>query len=138
MRSTFSWKVLARHQLGAFAATALDFAIMIACVHAGLPPVAATAIGASCGAVTNFTLARHWIFPAGASGRVHRQAIRYALVSLTSLGLNTLGEYLLVDVAHLHYLLARVLVAGLVGIGWNYTMHRSWVFTQETRRAGGR
>ena len=133
-----SWKTLARHQLGAFAATALDFATMIACVHAGLGAVVATAIGATCGAVTNFTLARHWIFPAGASGRVHRQAVRYALVSLASLGLNTLGEYLLVDVVRLHYLFARVLVSGLVGIGWNYTMHRAWVFAEGARGAGGR
>ena len=131
-----SWQTLVRHQLGAFLATVLDFAVMIGCVHAGLRPVLGTAIGATCGAVTNFTLARHWIFPAGAAGRVSGQAIRYALVSFASLGLNTIGEYVLFDVVHLDYLVARVLVAGVVGIGWNYTMHRTWVFA-EKQRAGG-
>ena len=61
------WRVLARHQLGALAATGVDFAVMIACVRAGLAPAAGTAIGATCGAAMNFTLGRRWIFPAGTS-----------------------------------------------------------------------
>lgn len=119
---------MARHQLGALAATLVDFAVMIGCVHAGLPPVAGTAVGAGSGAVANFSLGRHWIFPAGSPERVRRQAVRYAVVSLASLALNTLGEFVVHDVAHVQYVLARVVVAGVVGLAWNYPLHRAWVF----------
>jgi putative flippase GtrA len=119
---------LARHQLGALGATLVDFATMIACVHAGLTPVAGTALGAGVGAAANFALGRYWVFPAGLPGRARRQAIRYALVSLSSLALNTLGELLLHDVAHMQYVLARVVVAGAVSLAWNFPLQRGWVF----------
>lgn len=122
------WRVLARHQLGALVATLVDFGTMIACVHAGLRPVSGTAIGAACGAIVNFTLGRRWIFPTGSPRRLDRQALRYAVVSLSSLGLNTLGEHVAHDLAHVQYVLARVLVAGVVGLGWNFPLHRGWVF----------
>ena len=101
---------------------------MVACVHIGLTPVGGTAIGASVGAVVNFTLARRWIFPARSHARIDAQAVRYAVVSLGSLALNTLGEHLAHDRGHMQYVLARGLVAGAVGLGWNFPLHRSWVF----------
>jgi putative flippase GtrA len=122
------WRVIARHQLGALAASVVDFLVMIGCVHAGLVPVAGTAIGATCGAVTNFTLGRHWIFRASTHGSAPRQAGRYAVASFTSLALNTLGEFVVHDVAHVQYVVARLLVAGFVGLAWNYPVHRAWVF----------
>ena len=122
------WRVVARHQLGAAFATAADFAIMVVCVHAGLAPVAGTALGAGGGALLNFALGRHWIFPTRSGDRIHLQAVRYALVALGSLALNTLGEFVLHDVGRLHYLVARTLVAGAVGLAWNYPLQRGWVF----------
>ena len=116
-------------------ATLVDFGTMIACVHAGLPPVAGTAIGAGCGAVTNFTLGRHWIFPTRTPGRLDGQALRYGVVSLASLALNTLGEFVVHDLAHVQYVIARVMVSGVVSLGWNYPLQRGWVFAP--RRAGG-
>jgi putative flippase GtrA len=122
------WRVVVRHQLGAAAGTLVDFAVMIATVHAGLSPTAGTAVGASAGAVTNFALARHWIFPAGVRVRAQRQAIRYAFVSLVSLGLNTLGEHVVHDLLRVEFVLARALVALAVGLAWNFPLHRAWVF----------
>ncbi len=125
--------MLARHQLGALAATAVDFTVMIVCVRAGLRPTPATALGAACGAMTNFTLGRQWIFAAargvvGAKGPLHRQAMRYVAVSLASLGWNTVGEFVVHEVAHVQYVVARVIVSGVVGVCWNYPLHRLWVF----------
>jgi putative flippase GtrA len=117
-----------RHQLGALVASIVDFSVMIACVHAGLSPVGGTALGAACGAATNFTLARHWIFPSNSPDRAHRQAARYGLVSAGSLGLNTLGEFALHNGAHTQYVLARLLVAVSVSLAWNYPLQRLWVF----------
>jgi putative flippase GtrA len=127
-RRASTWRVLARHQVGAFVATVVDFAVMIACVSVGLAPVSGTAIGAASGACTNFALGRHWIFPSGARGRAAHQAARYALVSGGSLALNTLGEYLVQGRGHVQYVLARVLVSLVVGLAWNFPLHRFWVF----------
>ncbi len=129
------WRGVARHQAGALVATLVDFGTMIACVRAGLPPVAGTAIGASCGAVTNFSLGRHWIFRVVSPGRIQGQALRYAIVSLSSLALNTLGEFVVHDVAHVQYIVARLIVAGVVGVGWNYPLHRGWVFAERGGRS---
>jgi putative flippase GtrA len=124
-----TWRALLRHQLGALAATALDYASMIAAVERlGLTPAAATAVGATAGAVTNFLLGRAWIFRA--EGAWGAQATRYALVSGGSAGWNAIGVLLLHDVP---YVWARVAVSIAVSVLWNFPAQRRFVFrTLET------
>jgi putative flippase GtrA len=101
---------------------------MVLCVEAlRLSPVVGTAVGASLGAVTNFTLSRVWIFESP-RGKTGWQAVRYAFVSAASAGLNTLGEHWVHDVARVEYVLARALVAVAVSVLWNFPMHRRFVF----------
>ncbi len=89
-----------------------------------------TVLGAACGAVANFTLGRRWMFRRdGGPGRgASAQAARYALVSLTSLLCNALGEYVLHERAGMQYQLARVAVSVLVSVLWNFPMQRHFVF----------
>jgi putative flippase GtrA len=119
---------LARHQAGAFVATVVDFGTMTLLVElAGASPVLATAIGAACGAVTNFTMSRGWIFPRHA-GTTSSQAGRYAAVSAGSLALNTAGMALVHGVLGVPYLFARAMIAVLVSVGYNFPLHRAFVF----------
>jgi putative flippase GtrA len=121
-------RTFVRHQLGALVATGIDFGVMIACVEGlGISPVAATAIGSTMGAVTNFSLGRSWIFQAR-SGGAAGQAMRYAFVAAASAAWNAFGEHLVHDLAHVRYLAARVIVAFAVGVLWNFPMHRHFVF----------
>jgi putative flippase GtrA len=123
--------LLSQHQLSSLVATGVDYCVMIACVSLfGLSPVIGTVIGALCGAVTSFTLGRRWVFDAN-KGDLRGQAARYAMVSTVSLCCNAGGEWLLVRVG-LQYVVARVVASTVVGIGWNFPMHRHFVF-----RAGG-
>jgi putative flippase GtrA len=123
-----AWRTLARHQVGATAATVVDFGAMILLVEAlGLRPDVATAIGATLGGITNFTLGRAWIFR-GHSGRLGNQAFRYATVSAAGAALNALGEHLVHDRAHVQYVVARALVAIGVSLLWNFPMQREFVF----------
>lgn len=127
-RGSGAWQTLARHQVGAVAATAVDFGTMILCVQAHLlSPVAATSVGATLGAITNFGMGRTWIFR-NRSASVASQAGRYAIVSAASAGLNVLGEHLVHDRAHVQYVLARTLVAFAVSLLWNFPMQRHFVF----------
>ncbi len=127
-RSFRSSATLLRHQAGAFAATALDFGVMITAVRLlGVYPTRATAIGALSGAVLNFALARAWIFDTH-RGSMHAQALRYALVAMGSLLLNVAGEHLAFTILGLNYVVARLMVSLGVSILWNFPLHRSFVF----------
>ena len=122
------WALLARHQVGALAATAVDFGVMVALVSSGLArPWVATAFGAACGAVTNFTLGRSWIFGAGRGGPA-AQAARYAVVSAVGLGLNSAGVYGVHDRLGVPYVAARAMVAIAVSLLWNFPVQRRFVF----------
>jgi len=118
-----------RHNGASIAGTVADYLTMILGVEVlHLRPVAATPIGALAGAITNFTLGRRFTYKrtdVGAAG----QAWRYAIVSGTSLGLNTAGEYLFHDLLHIEYLLARVITSVIVSNAWNYPMQRYFVFS---------
>jgi putative flippase GtrA len=128
-----TWRTLGRHQLGAIAATLVDFATMIALVEGtGLSPEAATPIGAVLGAGTNFTLGRAWIFRRH-TGHWAAQASRYALVSAASAGWNTIGEQLMHGMGHVQYVAARAMVSFVVSLLWNFPVQRAFVFRE--RRA---
>ena len=119
---------LLRFHVVGLVTTLVDFATMIVLVEvAGLTPVASTALGALAGAVTNFLLGRFWTFSPTSLG-ARRQAQRYVVVSAVSLGLNVFGEFLLHEVLGIGYLLARVLVAISVSLGWNFPLQRRYVF----------
>jgi putative flippase GtrA len=123
--------LLSQHQLSSLVATGVDYCIMIACVSAfGLTPVVGTILGALCGAVTSFTLGRRWVFDAR-KGDLRSQALRYALVSTVSLFCNAGAEWLLVR-AGLQYIVARVIASTVVGLAWNFPMHRHFVFRVPT------
>jgi putative flippase GtrA len=118
-----------RHQLASVAATAVDYAMMIVAVSVvGFGPVNGTIIGASSGALTNFTLGRYFTFKASHGGTMRGQALRYVLVSAMSLVWNAFGEHLLAVMLGMQYILARLIVGTLVGFVWNFPMHRYFVF----------
>jgi CDP-diacylglycerol--glycerol-3-phosphate 3-phosphatidyltransferase len=120
---------LVRHQLGALVATAVDFGMMVLLVEFGvLGPVAATAAGAACGAMTNLTVSRDWVFPGRRRGIAGTSA-RYAAVSAGSLALNTTGEALVNGALGTPYVLARILVSMTVSVVYNYPLHRRFVFS---------
>ena len=83
--------------------------------------------GAFAGAVTNFQMNRHWSFRAS-SGSLGGQAFRYALVSAGSLLLNTLGVILWTELFRFHYVQSKVVTSILVGLLFNYPLHRDFVY----------
>jgi putative flippase GtrA len=121
-----------RHHTGSLISTAVDYAVMVACVELlSIRSVPATVVGALCGAITNFTLGRRFVYrvdhrPVGPA------AWRYVLVSAAGLALNAGGEHLLNNVLGLQYLLARLITSILVSNGWNYPLQRFFVFSPGT------
>jgi putative flippase GtrA len=109
--------------------TVVDYSVMLSAVEiAGIGPVPATPIAALAGAVTNFTLNRNFTYQA-AQNPIRGQLWRFVLVSGCSLGLNTLGEFLLLKIPHLHYFVARVIASTIISNVWNYPLLRFFVFS---------
>ena len=121
-----------RANLASTAATALDWAMVTALVWIGAHYLVAAAAGALAGAVTDFTLKRHWAFDRQEKDRLHAEAVRYLMVSGTSLLLNLAVAWALVDGLRFPPVPGVILASVVVGIAWNYPLHRFWVF----RRAG--
>lgn len=121
---------LLRGLVTAFVATGADFVVVVLLVqYAGMTPWLATALGCVVGAAASFTIGRNWAFShAGAAGP---QAWRYALVSVTSMGLNAGGVAVML-VLPIHYGIAWLAVRGAVFLLWNFPLHRDYVFTTPT------
>jgi len=90
-------------------------------------PVMGTVVGAAAGGITSFTLGRYYTYRSLSDG-VSGQVFRYSLVSGASLGLNALGEHLILSVLASHYILGRILVATTVNNAWNFPMQKMFVF----------
>jgi len=118
----------------AFLATAVDFAVAMALVRSGLGPFLATAGGCAVGALVNFGFNRSITFRS--DGAPLAQAGRYALVSLTSLGLNAGGVSVLLSHPALPYPAAWAVVRLAVFLLWNYPLHAGYVFGDQTEDAG--
>lgn len=121
-------KTFSRANITAFAATVVDFGVLAALVElAHVHYVPATSCGAVAGAITNFLLNKYWAFE-HKHGRLYAQGARYAIVSFGSLLLNTFFVFCLTEFAGLMYLKSKTIAAIAVGWGWNYPLHRYFVF----------
>lgn len=119
-----------RATLTSLAATVVDFGSLYLLVERGhVYYVLATAMAAVFGAITNFTLNKYWAFEHH-HGRVTTQGFKYALVSGVSLILNTGLVFCFTEFGQLRYLVSKAISAVAVGWGWNYPMHRYFVFSK--------
>jgi len=120
-----------RAQVSSALATTVDFGLLFGLVeHAGVWYVAATAIGTLAGGITNFLVNRYWTFRA--SHKVwHEQAFRYAIISVSSMLLNAGGVWAVTEWFGVHYSVSVVVVSALVGLLFNFPLHRHYVFSHK-------
>lgn len=126
-----------RHELWTFCkaqcsaqmATLIDFVITVFLSELiGLWYVAATYLGAIGGGVANCVINYRWVFDNTCLLSRKSVAWRYLFVWCGSIVLNTSGTYLLTEVSGRHFILAKILVAVIIGIGWNYRLQRTFVY----------
>jgi putative flippase GtrA len=121
-------RVFIRSQCAAFAATLVDFGLTVCLVEMlSLFPVKATILGAMAGAATSFSMGRKWVFKA-TEGKMFFQLAKYGLVWLGSMALNATGMYFFTHLLLFPYLLAKTVTAAMVGVGYNFLLHRNVVF----------
>ncbi len=117
-----------RSQTASFVASAADFLMLVFLTEiVGFWYVSSTVLGGLTGAIVSFYLSRQWAFER-TDDKKRWQIVRYALVSGTSLVLNTAGVYLLTEYMGSHYTISKLVISFLVGILFNFPMFRYFVF----------
>jgi len=117
-----------KYQTAAISATLMDFAVFFILkdeFHVWY--VAATAIGALCGALINFILCRNWAF-SSKEKKLAIQISRYVMVSAGSLVLNTLLVFVITELFLIHENYSRIFTAIIVAITYNFTLQKYFVF----------
>ncbi|MCY4778017.1 GtrA family protein [Sphingobacterium sp. UT-1RO-CII-1] len=115
-------------QVSAFIGGMSDFAIYTLCLQwLGLPAHISNIISGSLGAVVNFTINRYWAFDS-ATTPVGQQLWKFVIVVSGSIGLKSLGIYLLIDFLELNPFYAKIIVEILVSLGFNFVLQKYWVF----------
>jgi putative flippase GtrA len=120
------WHFIAS-QASASVASAIDVLVMEGLILLGTRYGWAILAGHVAGGVSDFTAKRHLIFHTGGE-RLWAQASRYLLAWGTSLLLNLGLARLLVDNLGLAASVGVLVAAVVVGLAWNYPMHRLFVF----------
>jgi putative flippase GtrA len=124
-----------------FIAVGVHYAVLIGLVEiAGLSAVTAALAGYTVGGTVSYSLNRRHTFRSNAPHEL--AASRFAIVAAAGFGLTYVFMSLLVDKAHVPYLLAQVATTGIVML-WSFIAHRMWTFHpgQEARdlaRGGSR
>ena len=89
--------------------------------------VIASTLGTVCGGILNFLIGRNWVFQSK-KRKVHQQAVRYSIVWLGNLLLNTGGMYVFTKLLKVYYVFAKLVVSLIVGFCYNYTLQKKYVF----------
>jgi putative flippase GtrA len=117
-----------RYNIVALLATTLDFSLFIIFTDIfQIWYVASTFASAIIGGSVAFFLERNWTF-VSKDGKFSLQAIKYLIVWIISILLNTLGLYLMVEYTNIDQVISKVIVSVTVGIGFNFLMHNFFVF----------
>lgn len=115
-------------QTASLIATIVDFLITVVVKEMfGATYLVATATGNVIGGITNFMLGRGWVFDAE-NNIMYRQAIKYVLVWMGSIALNTFGVYVFTHYAGLNYMYSKVLASIIVAFSYNYLLQKRYVF----------
>ena len=128
-----------RAQLSAQFATLADFILTYVCFEwLGIYYVLATSIGAITGGIINCVINYKWAF-ATKDCQFKWVFFKYILVWIGSFVLNVGGVFLLVELLQHHtylwenasgfyLIIAKIIVSVIVSVGWNYVLHRYFVF----------
>lgn len=123
---------LFKAQISSMIATGFDWFLTFSLTHwFNTWYVTSTIVGATTGGVTNFILNRNWTFNSADCRKnpvFKGQIIRYTLVWVCSIILNTFGTVFLTEVIMFNYMISKIITAVSVAICFNYLMQKNYVF----------
>ncbi len=117
-----------RYNIVAITASGVDLMLLILLTEiAGLWYLISAIIASVSGGIVAFILERHWTFKKK-DNEIIKQVYKYILIWLFSIFLNISLLYLFVDSFGVQYIISKVIVAVLVGIGFNFITHKYYIF----------
>ncbi len=117
-----------RYNIVAITSTAVDFSVLIFLTEVlQFWYMLSAFLGALAGGITGFILGRNWVFKRN-EDMLSSQAKRYLFVWISSILLNTFGLYLVVEFIGVQYIISKIIVALVVGVGFNFLMHKNFTF----------
>lgn len=117
-----------RYCLVALLATAVDFIVLIFLTEIlQFWYLFSAFAGSVAGGGVGFVLARNWAF-LKQDRKLSFQALKYGIVLAASTILNIVGLYLIVEFAGYQYIISRIIAAIIIGVGFNFSMNRYFVF----------
>lgn len=115
-------------QASSLMGTGMDFLVAILLSEAaGGWYVGANMAGTLAGGITNFAINRWWVFKKEKE-KIVGQVFRYGITWVGNLLLNAAGVWTVLHYTHLHYVVAKVIVALLIGFTYSYAMQKRFVF----------
>jgi len=121
------WKFL-KAQASSIIATGVDFLVVILLSEfSGGWSVGTNMTGTLAGGMTNFLLNRQWVF-GKENGTFGWQAFKYLVVWTGNLLLNAAGVWLLVHYTDWSYIVVKMMISVLLGVGYSYVMQKRFVF----------
>jgi len=129
--SKLKWHTLLKYNTVAITASIVDYSFFLLLAQiAHVWYLLASFTGLVLGGVTAFLLERSWTFKRK-DGKLSAQASRYLIAWTLSIFFNTTGLYLTVQYLGVQYIIAKVIVSIIIGIGFNFLMHKHFVFKIE-------
>ncbi len=117
-----------RYNTVAFLATGVDFSTFLLLKDVmNVWYLTSGFLGSVLGGIIAFILNRNWVFNSN-DKNIKLQVIKYILTWGGSILLNTYGLYLLVEHTHINETIAKIMVAILVGISYNFFISRFLIF----------
>lgn len=107
-------------------ATIIQYIIFIVLVEfSSLTIVLASALGYGISSIFNYLMNYHYTFSSDAKHKV--AALKFTLVALVGLSLNSLLMYLLVELFNMYYIISQIIVTGIILVV-NFFAHKLWTF----------
>lgn len=94
---------------------------------AGFHYLLSAAVAFLLGLVTNYCLCRLWVFNRRTVESASLEFLIFAVIGIVGLGLNEVIMWFVSEVTHLHYLIGKVISAGIVLI-WNFGARKLILF----------
>lgn len=107
-------------------ATIIQYVIFITLVEfTSLAVVLASALGYGISSIFNYLMNYHYTFSSDAKHKV--ASLKFTLVALVGLSLNSILMYLLVGLFEVHYIISQIIVTGVILV-INFFAHKLWTF----------
>ena len=131
-----------RYLLVGGSAFLIDFGVLVLSYNvlpelSGYRLYVATALGFIAGLIFNYIFSIVFVFHAARQSNVGRTVgafLMFTFIGVVGLGLTELGMYAGTELLHIHYMLVKIVITGIV-LMWNYLGRKFFVFKVKPQRS---